>query len=175
MHTPATLLCSCIVAATSTCQPKQKRCPPPSWVWFPLLESSHPSLPWAVQMLEADRNTILRRCSVLAQDLRIVDPKLSYPSTILGRDRAIVLNLQPMKVDALPGLWLMALTSEPCTVLFRAIPAMLWYTNVLSSTVVQYCSRWPAGAVPRLACARCSICSVHRWTVCACPFVACSA
>jgi len=57
-----------------------------------------PALCCALQMLEADRNTILRRCSVLAQDLRIVDPKLSYPSTILGRDRAVVVNLQPMKV-----------------------------------------------------------------------------
>ena len=32
-----------------------------------------------------------------ARDLRVLDPLLSYPSTILGRDRAIVLNLEHVK------------------------------------------------------------------------------
>ncbi|GKE31671.1 magnesium transporter MRS2-2-like protein, partial [Tanacetum coccineum] len=37
-------------------------------------------------------------CSEIhARDLRILDPLLSYPSAILGRERAIVLNLEHIK------------------------------------------------------------------------------
>ncbi|XP_024197312.1 magnesium transporter MRS2-I isoform X1 [Rosa chinensis] len=39
----------------------------------------------------------MQRVHIHARDLRIVDPLLSYPSAILGRDRAIVLNLEHIK------------------------------------------------------------------------------
>lgn len=45
-------------------------------------------------MLEVDKYAIMHRVGIHARDLRILDPLLSYPSTILGRERAIVLNLE---------------------------------------------------------------------------------
>lgn len=45
-------------------------------------------------VLDVDKYAIMHRVHIHARDLRIVDPLLSYPSAILGRDRAIVLNLE---------------------------------------------------------------------------------
>ncbi|KAH7424412.1 hypothetical protein KP509_11G007500 [Ceratopteris richardii] len=49
------------------------------------------------QVVEAGKHTIMRRTGLPARDLRILDPILSYPSTILGRERAIVVNLEHIK------------------------------------------------------------------------------
>ncbi|CAI7742149.1 unnamed protein product [Closterium sp. NIES-53] len=48
-------------------------------------------------VIEADKYAIMRRCSIPARDLRILDPLLSYPSTLLGREQAIVVNLEHIK------------------------------------------------------------------------------
>lgn len=45
-------------------------------------------------VLDVDKYAIMHRVNIHARDLRILDPLLSYPSTILGRDGAIVLNLE---------------------------------------------------------------------------------
>lgn len=45
-------------------------------------------------ILDVDKYAIMRRVQIHARDLRILDPLLSYPSTILGRERVIVLNLE---------------------------------------------------------------------------------
>ncbi|XP_016454082.1 magnesium transporter MRS2-I isoform X1 [Nicotiana tabacum] len=45
-------------------------------------------------VLDVDKYAIMHRVQIHARDLRIIDPLLSYPSTILGRERAIVLNLE---------------------------------------------------------------------------------
>lgn len=47
--------------------------------------------------LDLDKHSIMHRAHLHARDLRILDPLLSYPSTILGRERAIVLNLEHIK------------------------------------------------------------------------------
>ncbi|XP_062177319.1 magnesium transporter MRS2-3-like isoform X1 [Alnus glutinosa] len=49
------------------------------------------------QVLEAGKHSIMRRTGLPRRDLRILDPLLSYPSTILGRERAIVINLENIK------------------------------------------------------------------------------
>ncbi|CAI7855251.1 unnamed protein product, partial [Closterium sp. NIES-53] len=54
-----------------------------------------PTLP--MEVIEADKYAIMRRCSIPARDLRILDPLLSYPSTLLGREQAIVVNLEHIK------------------------------------------------------------------------------
>ncbi|XP_028079076.1 magnesium transporter MRS2-F-like isoform X3 [Camellia sinensis] len=46
---------------------------------------------------EVGKHSIMRRTGIPARDLRILDPTLSYPSTILGRERAIVVNLEHIK------------------------------------------------------------------------------
>ncbi|CAH2075685.1 unnamed protein product [Thlaspi arvense] len=48
-------------------------------------------------VLDADKYAIMHRAQIHARDLRILDPLLSYPSTILGREKAIVLNLEHIK------------------------------------------------------------------------------
>ncbi|GAB2282301.1 Magnesium transporter MRS2-I [Dionaea muscipula] len=49
------------------------------------------------RILDLDKFEIMKRMQIHARDLRILDPLLSYPSTILGRGRAIVLNLEHIK------------------------------------------------------------------------------
>lgn len=49
------------------------------------------------ELLEVGKHVIMRRAGLPARDLRILDPVLSYPSTILGRERAIVINLEHIK------------------------------------------------------------------------------
>ncbi|RRT36166.1 hypothetical protein B296_00035957 [Ensete ventricosum] len=39
----------------------------------------------------------MRRCDLPARDLRLLDPLFVYPSTILGRERAIVVNLEQIR------------------------------------------------------------------------------
>lgn len=49
------------------------------------------------QVVKAGKHDIMRRTGLPARDLRVLDPLLSYPCTILGRDRAIVINLEHIK------------------------------------------------------------------------------
>lgn len=49
-------------------------------------------------ILDVDKHAIMQRVQINARDLRLLDPLLSYPSTILGRERVIVLNLEVSKV-----------------------------------------------------------------------------
>ncbi|KAL0680766.1 hypothetical protein Bca4012_047613 [Brassica carinata] len=48
-------------------------------------------------VLDEDKYAIMQRVQIHARDLRILDPNLCYPSTILGRERAIVVNLEHIK------------------------------------------------------------------------------
>ncbi|KAF3435573.1 hypothetical protein FNV43_RR22662 [Rhamnella rubrinervis] len=49
------------------------------------------------QVVEAGKHAIMRQTGLPARDLRILDPLLSYPSTVLGREKAIVINLEHIK------------------------------------------------------------------------------
>ncbi|XP_072950876.1 magnesium transporter MRS2-I-like isoform X2 [Typha angustifolia] len=49
------------------------------------------------RILDVDKYVIMHRVDIHARDLRIIDPLLSYPSSILGREKAIVLNLEHIK------------------------------------------------------------------------------
>uniref|UniRef100_A0A803LW64 Magnesium transporter n=1 Tax=Chenopodium quinoa TaxID=63459 RepID=A0A803LW64_CHEQI len=53
--------------------------------------------PGQATVLDLDKYAIMHRVQIHARDLRILDPLLSYPSTILGREKAIVLNLEHIK------------------------------------------------------------------------------
>ncbi|CAL9093574.1 unnamed protein product [Musa textilis] len=48
-------------------------------------------------VVEAGKHDIMRRTGLPGRDLRILDPQLSCPSTVLGRERAIVVNLEHIK------------------------------------------------------------------------------
>lgn len=47
--------------------------------------------------LELDKTTIMRHCSLPSRDLRLLDPVFIYPSTILGREKAIVVSLEQIR------------------------------------------------------------------------------
>ncbi|KAG0474027.1 hypothetical protein HPP92_015342 [Vanilla planifolia] len=49
------------------------------------------------RILDVDKHWIMHRFRIHARDIRIIDPLLSYPSTILVREKAIVLNLEHIK------------------------------------------------------------------------------
>ncbi|XP_050375045.1 magnesium transporter MRS2-5 [Argentina anserina] len=49
------------------------------------------------KILELDKATIMRHCSLPARDLRLLDPLFIYPSTILGREKAIVVSLEQIR------------------------------------------------------------------------------
>lgn len=49
------------------------------------------------QTVTLDKATIMRRCSLPSRDLRLLDPMFIYPSTILGREKAIVVNLEQIR------------------------------------------------------------------------------
>ncbi|XP_010942283.1 magnesium transporter MRS2-B isoform X1 [Elaeis guineensis] len=49
------------------------------------------------QVIEVDKFTMMQRCDLPARDLRLLDPLLVHPSTILGRERAIVINLEQIR------------------------------------------------------------------------------
>ncbi|KAI7726126.1 hypothetical protein M8C21_011156 [Ambrosia artemisiifolia] len=70
----------------------------------PLRKKSAATRPWLLldstgqaQVIEAGKHATMRRTGLPARDLRILDPILSYPSTVLGRERAIVINLEHVK------------------------------------------------------------------------------
>lgn len=67
----------------------KKRAASRSWILFDAAGEE--------RVLDADKYAIMHRVDINARDLRILDPLLSYPSTILGRERAIVLNLEHIK------------------------------------------------------------------------------
>ncbi|KAF3772839.1 Magnesium transporter [Nymphaea thermarum] len=59
--------------------------------WLVIDSSGRPKLE------EFEKHRIMRLTGLPARDLRILDPLLSYPSRILARERAIVVNLEHIK------------------------------------------------------------------------------
>ncbi|KAG2301096.1 hypothetical protein Bca52824_029747 [Brassica carinata] len=69
----------------------QKKASQPSWNWVLINETG------GSKALDVDKYAVMDRVQIHARDLRILDPNLSSPSTILCRERAIVLNLEHIK------------------------------------------------------------------------------
>uniref|UniRef100_A0A5B7BL66 Magnesium transporter n=1 Tax=Davidia involucrata TaxID=16924 RepID=A0A5B7BL66_DAVIN len=67
---------------------------------------------------EVGKQSIMRRTGLPARDLRVLDPMLSYPSTILGRERAIVINLEHIKAIITAKEVLMVNSTNPLVVQF---------------------------------------------------------
>ncbi|XP_024525191.1 magnesium transporter MRS2-1 [Selaginella moellendorffii] len=69
--------------------PKKRALGVRSWIRIDTAGNSH--------VLEADKFTVMRRCQLPGRDLRLLDPLFVYPSTILGREKAIVVNLEQIR------------------------------------------------------------------------------
>lgn len=60
------------------------------------------------QLVDAGKHLIKQRTGLSARDLRILDPSLSYPSTVIGRERAVVIKLEHIKgVITAKDVWLL--------------------------------------------------------------------
>ncbi|GJZ09121.1 magnesium transporter MRS2-3-like protein [Tanacetum coccineum] len=70
------------------------------------------------QVVEAGKHTVMRRTGLSARDLCILDPMLSYPSTVLGRERAIVINLEHIKAIITAYEVLLLNSTDPFVVTF---------------------------------------------------------
>ncbi|GFQ05281.1 magnesium transporter mrs2-5 [Phtheirospermum japonicum] len=49
------------------------------------------------KIAELDKFTVMRRCSLPSRDLRLLDPLFINPSSILGREKAIVVSLEQIR------------------------------------------------------------------------------
>ncbi|KAK6267767.1 hypothetical protein QUC31_011927 [Theobroma cacao] len=49
------------------------------------------------QVIEVDKLTMKHHCDLPARDIRLLDPLLVYPSTILVREKAIVVNMEQIR------------------------------------------------------------------------------
>ncbi|KAJ3679184.1 hypothetical protein LUZ60_017195 [Juncus effusus] len=74
----------------ATLNPKKRAAGPRSWIRVDALTGASSSI-------EADKISIMRRCDLPARDLRLLDPLFVYPSAILGREKAIVVNLEQIR------------------------------------------------------------------------------
>ncbi|KAJ8769068.1 hypothetical protein K2173_024064 [Erythroxylum novogranatense] len=70
------------------------------------------------QVLEEGKYATMRRTGLPARDLRILDPLLSYPSTVLGRERAIVIKLEHIKAIITAHEVLLLNSKDPSVVSF---------------------------------------------------------
>ncbi|KAL4338912.1 hypothetical protein AHAS_Ahas12G0257600 [Arachis hypogaea] len=59
--------------------------------WIVLNSKGHCSI------VDMDKHRIMNLAQIHYRDFRILDPLLSYPSAILGREKAILLNLEHIK------------------------------------------------------------------------------
>ncbi|KAJ7524716.1 hypothetical protein O6H91_17G018000 [Diphasiastrum complanatum] len=83
-----------------------------------------------VQVLEVDKVTIMRKCELPARDLRLLDPLFVYPAMILGREKAIVVNLEQIRC---------IITAEETLLLNSLDNYVLQYVNELQRRVTANC------------------------------------
>ncbi|KAF3337690.1 magnesium transporter MRS2-F-like protein [Carex littledalei] len=62
---------------------------------------------------EITKQDLVQRTGLSTRDLRVVDPVLSYPSSILGRERAIVVNLEHIKAIVTASEVLLSNSRDP--------------------------------------------------------------
>lgn len=75
--------------------------------WMVVSETGH------ARLEDVGKHSIMRRTGLPARDLRVLDPVLSYPSSILGRERAIVVNLEHVKAIITASELLLINSSNP--------------------------------------------------------------
>ncbi|KAK7405847.1 hypothetical protein VNO78_07457 [Psophocarpus tetragonolobus] len=80
-------------------------------------------------VMEAGKHSIMRRTGLPARDLRILDPLLSYPSTLLGRERAIVINLEHIKA---------IITAQEVLLLNSRDPSVTPFVHELQARIVRH-------------------------------------
>lgn len=67
---------------------------------------------------DIDKHSIMRRTGLPARDLRVFDTKLSQPSSILGREKAIIVNLEHIRAIITSNEVLMINSIDPFFIRF---------------------------------------------------------
>ncbi|KAL5060550.1 hypothetical protein RYX36_032154 [Vicia faba] len=67
---------------------------------------------------DLDKHSIMRRTGLPSRDLRVLDPTLFYPSSIIGREKSIVVNLEHIKAIITSNEMLIINSSSPFFILF---------------------------------------------------------
>ncbi|XP_058742632.1 magnesium transporter MRS2-F-like [Vicia villosa] len=67
---------------------------------------------------DLDKHSIMRRTGLPARDLRVLDPTLLYPSSIIRREKSIVVNLEHIKAIITSNQMLIINSSSPFFILF---------------------------------------------------------
>lgn len=70
------------------------------------------------RVAELGKHRIMEMTGLPTRDLRVLDPDLDSPSTILGRERAVVINLEHVKVIVTAAEALVLDSSNPFLVPF---------------------------------------------------------
>ncbi|KAK4781027.1 hypothetical protein SAY87_017133 [Trapa incisa] len=91
-------------------QPRRKATGPKAWL---IISDSGES-----RVEEVGRHSIMHRTGLPARDLRVLDPVLSCPSSIFGRERAIVVNLEHIKAIITAKEVLMVNSNSPLVIQF---------------------------------------------------------
>nr|AYV92001.1 MGT1 [Saccharum spontaneum] len=78
---------------------------------------------WSVE--EVRKHQLMRRTGLPARDLRALDPALSYPCSIVGRDRAVVVNLERARAVITATEVLVPAPRDPAAPLVRNLLARL--------------------------------------------------
>ncbi|XP_061355634.1 magnesium transporter MRS2-3-like [Gastrolobium bilobum] len=86
------------------------------------------------ETVEAGRQMIMKRTGLTARDLRILDPLLSQPSTIMGRERAMVINLEHIKA---------IITAKEVLLLNSRDPSVIPFVDELHSRILHHHSATP--------------------------------
>ncbi|KAJ7569451.1 hypothetical protein O6H91_01G078600 [Diphasiastrum complanatum] len=82
----------------------------------------------ASELLECDRNMIMRRSSIPARDLRVLGPLFSQSSNILAREKALLVNLEFIKA---------IVTAEEVYLLDPTNPAVMPFVDQLRQQLLQ--------------------------------------
>ncbi|KAK4791456.1 hypothetical protein SAY86_031869 [Trapa natans] len=91
-------------------QPRRKATGPKAWL---IISDSGES-----RVEEVGRHSIMHRTGLPARDLRVLDPVLSCPSSIFGRERAIVVNMEHIKAIITAKEVLMVNSNSPLVIQF---------------------------------------------------------
>jgi len=67
---------------------------------------------------DMDKHSIMRRTGLPARDLRVFDTKLSQPSSILGREKSIIVNLEHIRAIITSNQVLMINSIDPFFIRF---------------------------------------------------------
>ncbi|KAJ4799443.1 Magnesium transporter MRS2-F [Rhynchospora pubera] len=105
---------------------------------------------------EVGKYQVMARTGLPARDLRVLDPHLSYPSSILGRERAIVVNLERFRAVITAQEVLIPNSKDPVVAPFvRELQARVSDSSeanqacdIDGEALMKEASGWPSSVVP---------------------------